>query len=102
MDNPDLEVELDSLGLFFMHLIDGDICQDDAEASHADAAEVIILSSNSESLTSLKIHQANWKVKIFSSPCLFGSQISCEDPIARSLPHNPAQWPGSYLRRFTE
>ena len=44
MDNPDLEVGLDSLGLFFMRLIDDDICQDDAEASHADVAEVIILS----------------------------------------------------------
>ena len=47
VDNPDFEVELDSLGLFFMRLIDDDICQDDAEASHADAAEVIILSSDS-------------------------------------------------------
>ena len=26
--NPDLEVELDSLGLFFIHLIDDDICHD--------------------------------------------------------------------------
>ena len=55
MDNPDFEVELDSLGLFFMHLIDDDICQDDAEASHADATEVIILSSDSETLPSQKI-----------------------------------------------
>src|SRR4051812_38904826 len=39
--NSDLEVELDSLGLLFIHLIDDDICQDDAEASHADDAEVI-------------------------------------------------------------
>ena len=55
VDNPDLEVGLDSLGLFFMRLIDDDICQDDAEASHADAVEVIILSSDSEPLPSLKI-----------------------------------------------
>ena len=55
VDNPDLQVELDSLGIFFMRLIDHDICQDDAEASHADAAEVIILSSDSEPLPSLKI-----------------------------------------------
>ena len=55
VDNPDLEVGLDSLGLFFMRLIDDDICQDDAEASHADAAEVIILSSDSEPLPSIKI-----------------------------------------------
>ena len=57
--NPDLEVELDSLGLFFMRLIDDDICQDDAEASHADVAEVIILSSDSDPLPSLKFRQAN-------------------------------------------
>ena len=70
VDNPDLEVELDSLGLFFMRLIDDDICQDDAEASHADAAKVIILSSDSEPLPSLKIRQANRKVK-FSHPLAY-------------------------------
>src|SRR3954466_6345681 len=53
--NPDLEVELDSLGLLFTRLIDDNICQDDAEASHADAAEVITLSSDSNLLPSLKI-----------------------------------------------
>mgnify|MGYP005829856633 FL=1 len=42
------EVELDSLGSFFVHLIDNDYYQDDAEASHADHVEVIILSSDSE------------------------------------------------------
>ena len=55
MGNPDLEVELDSLGLFFTRLIDDEICQDDAEASHANVAEVIILSSDSDPLPSLKI-----------------------------------------------
>ena len=50
MGNPDLEVELDSLGLFFMRLIDDDICQDDAEASNADVVEVTILSSDSDPL----------------------------------------------------
>src|SRR3954463_9572900 len=39
--NPDLEVELDSLGLFFTRLIDNDRCQHDAEGSQADAVEVI-------------------------------------------------------------
>ena len=68
--NPNLEVELDSLGLFFMRLIDDDICQDDAEASHADLAEVIILSSDSDPLPSLKIRQANRKVK-FSHPLAY-------------------------------
>ena len=67
VDNPDFEVELDSLGLFFMHLIDDYIYQDHAEASHADVAEVIILSSDSEPLPSLKIRQANRKVN-FSHP----------------------------------
>ena len=62
VDNPDLEVELDSLGLFFMRLIDGDISQDDAEASHADVAEVIILSSDSEPLPSLKILRQTGKL----------------------------------------
>ena len=62
VDNLDLEVELDSLGLFFIRLIDDDICQDDAEASHADAAEVITLSSDSNPLPSLKIRQENQKV----------------------------------------
>ena len=70
VDNPDFEVELDSLGLFFMRLIDDDICQDDAEASHADAAEVIILSSDSDPLPLLKIRQANRKVK-FSHPLAY-------------------------------
>ena len=47
MGNPEPEVELDSLGSFFVHLIDNDYYQDDAEGSHA---EVIILSSGSEPL----------------------------------------------------
>ena len=70
VDNPDFEVELDSLGLFFMHPTNDDICQDDAEASHADVAEVIILSSDSETLPSQKIRQANRKVK-FSHPLAY-------------------------------
>ncbi|XP_044458425.1 uncharacterized protein [Triticum aestivum] len=37
--NPDLEVELDSLGSFFIHLIDNDYYQDDAESSQADDIE---------------------------------------------------------------
>ena len=46
--NPDLEVELDSLGLLFTRLIDDDACQDDAEASHAEHVEVILISSDSD------------------------------------------------------
>ena len=47
------KVELDSLGSFFVHLIDNDYYQDDAEASRADHVEVILLSSDSE-LVSVK------------------------------------------------
>ena len=70
MGNPDLEVELDSLGLLFTRLIDDDVCQDDAEASNAVFVEVTILSSDSEPLPSLKIRQANRKVK-FSHPLAY-------------------------------
>ena len=65
--NSDLEVELDSLGLLFTSLIDDDTCQDDAEASNADVAEVTILSSDSDPLPLPKFHQENRKVK-FSHP----------------------------------
>ena len=49
-DNPASEVELDSLGSFIIHLIDNDYYQDDAEASRASDAEVIILSFGSKTL----------------------------------------------------
>ena len=67
LDNPESEVELDSLGSFFIHLIDNDYYQDDVEASHADDVEVIILSSGSDPLPTQKTRQANWKVR-FSHP----------------------------------
>ena len=70
MGNPDLEVELDSLGLFFTRLIDDDACQDDAEASNAGFVEVTILSSDSEILPLPKFRQANRKVK-FSHPLAY-------------------------------
>ena len=34
-DEPEVEVELDSLGSLFMHLIDNDIYQEDVEGSQA-------------------------------------------------------------------
>jgi len=68
--NPDLEVELDSLGLLFTRLIDDDACQDDAEASNADVAEVTILSSDSDPLPLPKFRRANRKVK-FSHPLAY-------------------------------
>ena len=67
MANPGSEVELDSLGSFFIHLIDNDYYQDDAEGSQADDVEVIILSSDSDPLPTPKIRRANRKVK-FSNP----------------------------------
>ena len=49
-DEPEVEVELDSLGSLFMHLINNDIYQEGAEGSQADNVEVIVLSSGSDSL----------------------------------------------------
>ena len=68
--NPDLEVELDSLGFLFTRLIDDDACQDDAEASNAEFVEVTILSSDSEILPLPKFRRANRKVK-FSHPLAY-------------------------------
>ena len=70
MGNPEPEVELDSLGSFFIHLIDNDHYQDDAEGSQANDVEVIILSSGSDPLPTSKICQANRKVK-FSHPLAY-------------------------------
>ena len=69
-DEPDAEVELDSLGSLFIHLIDNDIYQDDTEGSQADDAEVIILSSGSDPLPTQKIRQAIRKVR-FSHPLAY-------------------------------
>ena len=65
LDDSELEVELDSLGSFFMHLIDNDHYQDEAEASHAD--EVTILSSDYDPVPVPRIRRAIRKVK-FSCP----------------------------------
>src|SRR3954466_3045978 len=67
---PDLEAELDSLGLLFMQFIDDATCQDDAEASHANDVEVIALPSDSSLPPSPKIRRANRKVK-FSHPLAY-------------------------------
>ena len=58
VNDSEQEVELDSLGSFFIHLIDNDHYQDDAEGSQADDVEVIILSSGSGSMPTQKICQA--------------------------------------------
>ena len=62
-DLDDSEVELDSLGLLFMQLIDNDYSQEEAETSHADVAEVTIISSDSELLPVKRVRRAVRKVK---------------------------------------
>ena len=57
-DEPEVEVELDSLGSLFMHLIDNDTYLEDMEGSQADDVEVITLSSGLDSMPTQKIRQA--------------------------------------------
>ena len=70
LDDLELEVELDSLRSFFIHLINNDHCQDDAEASRAGDVEVTILSSDSDPVPTPKIRRAVRKVK-FSHPLAY-------------------------------
>ena len=53
-EDPEVEVELDSLGSLFMHLINNDLYQEDIEGSQADDVEVITLSSSSDSMPTQK------------------------------------------------
>ena len=53
-DGPEVEVELDSLGSLFMHLINNDLYQEDVEGNQAVDVEVIILSSGSDSMPAQK------------------------------------------------
>jgi len=69
-DEPEVEVELDSLGSLFMHLINNDLPQEDAEASQVDDVEVITLSSGSDSLPTQKTRRAVRKVS-FSHPLAY-------------------------------
>ena len=62
VDESDAEVELDSLGSFFIHLIDNDYSQDDTEASRADHVEVISLSSDSDLVPVQRFRRAVRKV----------------------------------------
>ena len=70
VDESDPEVELDSLGSFFIHLIDNNYSQDDAAASHADHVEVISLSSNSDLVPVQSFCRAVQKVK-YSHPLAY-------------------------------
>ena len=49
-DTSESEVALDSLGLFFHHLVDSDYYQDDTGAIQAAEEEVTIISTGSDSL----------------------------------------------------
>ena len=69
-DDPEVEVELDSLGSLFMHLINNDIYQENVEGSQDDDVEVITLSSNSDSMPTQKTSQAVRKVS-FSHPLAY-------------------------------
>ena len=62
-EESDQEVELDPLGSFFIHLINNDYHQDDAEVSRADHVEVISLSSGSDLVPVQRFHRAVRKVK---------------------------------------
>ena len=66
-DDPKVEVEFDSLGSLFMHLMNNDLPQEDAEGSQADDVEVITLSSDSDSMPTQKTRQAVRKVS-FTHP----------------------------------
>jgi hypothetical protein len=61
------EVELDSLGILFVQLIDADSSQDEAENSQVEAVEVTIISSDSEPLPREKTRWVIRKVR-FSHP----------------------------------
>lgn len=69
-DDDELEVELDSLGSFFVHLIDNDCYHEEAEANRVGDEEVIVLSSGLESVPKQKTLQARWKVR-FSHPLAY-------------------------------
>lgn len=64
-DDPEVEVELDSLGSLFMHVINNDLPHEDAEASQADDVEVITLSSGSDYMPTQKTRQAVRKVRFY-------------------------------------
>ena len=81
-EEPEVEVELDSLGSLFMHLINNDLYQEDVEGNQADDVEVITLSSGSDSMPTQKNPSSGLESKLFSSSCLLGSNIYIEDVVA--------------------
>ena len=67
VEDSDQEVELDSLFSFFIHLINNDYHQDDAEVSRAYHVEVISLSSDSDLVPVQRFRRTVQKVK-YSHP----------------------------------
>ena len=53
-EDDESEVELDSLGSFFVHVIDNDYYQDEPKASRVGDKEVIVVSSGSDPLPTQK------------------------------------------------
>ena len=76
VDESEQEVELGSLGSFFVHLIDNNYYQDDAETSRADHVEVIPLSSDSDNVPVQKLCRAVRKVKYSHPPAYLDPQFS--------------------------
>ena len=70
VDESEQEVKLHSLGSFFIHLIDNDYYQDDAEASRTNHVEVISLSSGSDHVPVQIFRRAVRKVK-YSHPLAY-------------------------------
>ena len=112
VDESDPEVELDSLGSFFIHLIDNDYFQDDAEASRADHVEVIYLSSDSDHVSVHKLRHAVRKVK-YSHPLAHldpqfslktqqteGRRTTRHSASKSLLPVYRIHHPGSVVQRF--
>ena len=104
-DTSESEVALDSLGLFFNHLIDTAYYQAETGASQAVEEEVTIISSGSESLTRQKLQQVTRKVR-FSHPLAYldphfllkrqqhesylQTRTSGGDELSSGLPNTPA------------
>ena len=78
-DDDESEVELDSLGSFFNHLIDIDYHQDEVEASRADDEEVIIILLWLRISTETENSTSKPESKVFSPFRLLGSQLYFEE-----------------------
>ena len=78
-DDDESEVELDSLGSFFNHLIDIDYHQDEVEASRADDEEVIIILLWLRISTETENSTSEPESKVFSPFGLLGSQLYFEE-----------------------